>query len=125
MTDMEHAIERAAQVAASAMDGYSEGASHIDDYRIIARALAKAGLLAPAPLTEEWGTRFGSSEYVHFGTGVEYPFFFKGDPPKGVNVRRWATGWEPVHRAEGDGRAGRPSWVSALSYAATSPSFCP
>ncbi|MCT2121562.1 hypothetical protein [Dietzia cinnamea] len=111
MTGMEHTIERAAQVAASAMDGYSEGASHIDDYRIIARALAEAGLLAPSPLTEEWGTRFGSSEYVHFGTGVEYPFFFNGDPPKGVNVRRYVSDWMPVGHAEGDGRADRPSWV--------------
>lgn len=38
-------VERVAQVAAAAMDGYSEGASHIEDYRIIARALADHGML--------------------------------------------------------------------------------
>ena len=100
MTGMEHAIEKAAQVIAEA---YRKGGDIWGDD--LARALAEAGLLAPAPLREEWGTRFGSSEYVHFGTGVEYPFFFRGDPPKGVNVRRCVTDWTPVDRAEGDGRA--------------------
>lgn len=41
----DEAIERVAQTAAAAMDGYSEGASHIEDYRIIAHALHSAGLL--------------------------------------------------------------------------------
>lgn len=42
-------VEIAAHVAASAMDGYSEGASHIDHYRIIARALEQSGLLVEEP----------------------------------------------------------------------------
>ena len=126
MTGMEHAIEHAAKtlwdydnadqtpewrdMAWNDMGG-SEPCVERAEYELRARALADAGLLAPSPLTEEWGTRFGSSEYVHFGTGVEYPFFFRGDPPKGVNVRRCVTDWTPVDRAEGDGRADRPSWV--------------
>ena len=85
--------------------GGSEPTEERVEYELRALDLHKRGFLAPAPLREEWGTRFGSSEYVHFGTGVEYPFFFKGDPPKGVNVRRCVTDWTPVDRAEGDGRA--------------------
>lgn len=73
----------------------------------IARALAELGLLAPAPLREEWGTRFG--DYVVEGrTDADYPFFWKGVPPPGVNVHRYRTDWLPadgISRAEGDGRA--------------------
>ena len=29
----------------------------------------------------------------------------------GETHRRWATDWDLVDRAEGDGRADRPSWV--------------
>ena len=104
MTGMEHAIEKAAKVLAANWRNMHTNES-LGQQRMLARALAEAGLLAPAPLREEWGTRFGSSEYVHFGTGVEYPVFFRGDPPKGVNVRRCVTDWTPVDRAEGDGRA--------------------
>lgn len=48
-------IEQVAQAAAAALDGYSEGACHIDHFRIIARALAGAGFLrgvsaAPLPM---------------------------------------------------------------------------
>lgn len=98
MTGMEHAIERVAQRLHSSYcecEGWhTECQGPQEGDRRVARRLAAEGLLSPAPLTEEWGTRFESSEYVHHGTGVEYPFFFKGDPPKGANVRRYVTDWE-------------------------------
>ena len=54
-------IEQAARVIGSVMsrwdmDGRPDVDGGIDT--LIARALAEAGLLAPAPLREEWSTRF-------------------------------------------------------------------
>ena len=131
MTGMEHAIEQVAQVAVSAMDGYSEGASHIDDYRIIARALAEAGLIAPTPLREDQRSEHTVRETAaHFARKVQRI----GDRISDRDYRRslvdvlalenvqgfldriarddldvYAT--DAVNRAEGDGRADRPSWV--------------
>lgn len=111
MTVMEHAIEQAADVL-----GAHPEAFNVTDYtderttmitapvEDIARALADAGLLAPAPLTEEWATRFENG-HLRPGKDRDYDLWFKGDPPKGVNVRRYVTAWLPVDRAEGDGRA--------------------
>lgn len=84
-------IEQVAQVAASAMDGYSEGASHIEDYRIIARALAEEGLLAPAPLREEWSTtnEWGDEDYC---CGFDARETVEGDGRP--IVRRYVTDWE-------------------------------
>lgn len=77
------------------------------DREIEAMTERLVGLLAPAPLREEWGTRFGG--YVVEGRAdAEYPFFWKGVPPPGVNVHRYRTDWLPadgISRAEGDGRA--------------------
>lgn len=56
--------------------------------------LRQQGLLAPAPLREEWGTRFEGGDSVFPGKDKHYPFFFEGGPPKGENVHRYVTGWE-------------------------------
>lgn len=104
MSGMEHATDQAARVlflsdrgdtlpAGFAERQWDEGHAVRDDYMRRAQALADAGLLAPAGLRKEWGTRFG--DYVLEGrTGAHYPFFFKGDPPEGTNVRRYVTDWE-------------------------------
>lgn len=57
MTGMEHAIEQAAKVADDILSADPQVAREMfgDEPDKIARALAEAGLLAPAPLTEEWG----------------------------------------------------------------------
>ena len=77
------------------------------DREIEAMTERLAGLIAPAPLREEWGTRFGG--YVVEGrTDAEYPFFWKGVPPPGVNVHRYRTDWLPadgISRAEDAGNA--------------------
>lgn len=59
------------------------------------KARAEAGLLAPAPLREEWSTRFPNGHLCP-GKDRDYGLWFKGDMPKGVNVRRYVTDWEPA-----------------------------
>jgi len=85
-------------------EGPSWAEIEMRDAQATARALAEAGLLAPAPLTEEWATRFENGLRLP-GRERKYGRWCKGDPPKGVNVRRYVTDWLPVDRAEGDGRA--------------------
>lgn len=89
-------IEQAARVIGSVMsrwdmDGRPDVAGGIDT--LIARALHEAGLLAPAPLAEEWATRFPNG-HLRPGKDRDYNLWFKGDPPQGVNVRRYVTDWE-------------------------------
>lgn len=113
MTGMEHAIKKAADVIASALHdqadadlfGWYTDTDDLSDsvldgrYSLIAvaRALAESGLLAPAPLTEEWAAidddgdvrmRYGAdshSPHREFGTSWTYS--------------RWASDWK---RWEGD-----------------------
>ena len=120
---MSDAIDRAAEVIRAAIERQADIVAdglHLDVQGVItphwiAEALATNGLLAPAPLREEWGTRFGG--YVVEGrTDAEYPFFWKGVPPPGVNVHRYRTDWLPadgISRAEGDGRDEREPTVPA------------
>lgn len=74
------------------MDGRPDVDGGIDT--LIARALAEAGLLAPA-MREEWATRFPNG-HLRPGKDRDYDLWFKGDIPKGVNVRRYVTEWEPA-----------------------------
>ena len=116
MDNMEHAIEQAAQVMwkrdnpdlhPAWVDRSWEDAGESGeraDYELRARALAEAGLLAPAPLREEWATRFPNG-YMRPGKDMPYDSWWKGDPPKGVNVRHYVSDWLPADPAEGDGRA--------------------
>ncbi|KAA0916449.1 hypothetical protein [Dietzia sp. ANT_WB102] len=102
-------IEQAAQVAASAMDGYSEGACHIDHYRIIASALHAAGLLAPEPLREEWGLRYMNlaDEPIYTSKSASRQDAESAACDGDQLVRRLVTDWLPADRAEGDRRADR------------------
>ena len=85
MTSMENAIEQAARAvhAGHCCPCDLRGCYEPDpaDYNA-ARALADAGLLAPAPLTE-----------------------IRAENQFGETHRRWATDWMLVDRAEGDGSA--------------------
>ena len=123
MTGMEQTIERVARAIrrtrefqAGAAFGVPEDA--YEDYALgVARALASAGLLAPAPLREEWG----SSDQPDMNMEPE----FRDEPAgwwsyvdtdaegmarehagsDGKVWRRLVTDWFPADRAEGDGRA--------------------
>ena len=93
---LDETTERAARVIGSVMsrwdmDGRPDVDGGIDT--LIARALAEAGLLAPAPLREEWGIRWDDHDIwgdmyrnraeAEAGAGDE-------DTP----VRRWVTEWK-------------------------------
>lgn len=95
MTGMEHATEKAARVIQQARDAgpvYDDAGEPLPAAETIARALADAGLLAPAPLREEWaaidddGTalmRYGAdshSPHREYGTSRTYS--------------RWASDWK-------------------------------
>ena len=87
-TGMEHATEQAAWII-HGCTGDEDGAP------VAARALAEAGLIAPAPLHE-----VRSSGSLNPRTGVLH--FFGNDSKEYV---KYHTDWLPVDRAEGDGRA--------------------
>lgn len=101
MTGMEHAIKQADSLALAraivesairdALHAVTDGAYHRSEQtdeevwnaaNDALRCLDSERLLAPAPLTE-----------------------IRAENQFGETHRRWATDWEPVHRAEGDGRA--------------------
>jgi hypothetical protein len=76
---------------------------HITD---CAAYLADAGLLAPAPLREEWAAAWEGHGATRIGFAQESPEDIEGVPPGGWVVRRHVSDWLSVDRAEGDGRAG-------------------
>ena len=128
MTGMEHTIERAAQVlndegAHCGECGREPGdplSECPDCERFIvgyARALAEAGLLAPAPLTEEWAARYVNGggavcrtrreAEAELGRMIHSQRPRIDEPPAppvaGIYVRH-VTAWEPVDgidRSEG------------------------
>ena len=81
MTGMEHAIEQAIEVLDAVDRNHDLDSGDLASSEEYARALADAGLLAPAPLAEIRAENRFREIY-----------------------RRWATDWEFVDRAEGDGR---------------------
>ena len=92
MSAMEHAIEDAARlIAAKTTELGSSTMRGLDRAILAARALASAGLLAPAPLFEETET----DQIVQWG----------GRPAVIERRRRWVTDWMPADQAEGDGSA--------------------
>ena len=115
MTGMEHAIE---QVAKRLHSSYCEcegwhaecQGPQVGDRRV-ARRLAAEGLIAPAPLREEWAV-----QWVRRGGEIRtYPCDDEADArdcaDDETTVHRYVSDWLPVNRAEDDGRADRPSWV--------------
>ena len=117
VTGMEHAIEKVARAIYGAMhrdtDPYSVPLERAAEKA--ARRLAAEGLLAPAPLTEEWwayglrgGGRYRASTQAQAALMAHE---FSMDPtPGGFDAdwtvqHRYVSAWLPVDRAEGDGRA--------------------
>ena len=101
---MEHAIEQAAETIWKTSRA-DEGTISATGAKIIARALAEAGLLAPAPLREEWAAAWEGHGATRIGFAQESPEDIEGVPPGGWVVRRHVSDWLSVDRAEGDGRA--------------------
>lgn len=111
MTGMEHAIEQVAQRLHSSYcecEGWypeCQGAQVGD--RRVARRLAAEGLLAPAPLTEEWAV-----QWVRRGGEIRtYPCDDEADARGSIRgdettVHRYVSDWLPVDRTEGDERGG-------------------
>lgn len=105
MAGMGHAIEQAAEVIAEA---YRKGGDIWGDD--LARALAEAGLLAPAPMGEEW-TVMGEFESgdgwvidVEFATRLGAEDFLArnewASDDGGYVARRLTTDWMPADEAD-------------------------
>lgn len=95
MTGMEHAIERAARTvhAGHCCPCDSRGCDDPDpaDYNA-ARALAGAGLLAPAPLREEWAAiDDDGTVLMHYGADSHSPHREYGTSR---TYSRWASDWK-------------------------------
>ena len=116
MTGMEYAIDRAANLRAAAeacLEDRPADPNAVELAWLVIDALG-SGLLAPAPLTEEWGI-WGEDDAGDWELGDEFKCreeaeqFMEKNPwtreKGGYLVRRPVHDWEPVHRAEGDGRA--------------------
>ena len=107
MTGMEHAIEQVAnalhgdQCAEDPDPGERCNCGADDFYRqaeIVLDTLREAGLLAPAPLTEEWAIR-----HPHLGLIDKRRDQAHAERGRGNGwdpVYRHSTGWLPVDRAE-------------------------
>jgi len=118
VTGMEHAIERAARALYAyreVVGDFPDGTTDWDDLPepwreewreagvYVVRALAEAGLIAPAPLTEERSIVIPNGRGFEFLHLTDFEQFAKEHG--GEERTRWVTAWEPVVRAEGDGRA--------------------
>ena len=104
MGNMEHAIEHVAQVVDGILRADPQIAHAMYGYEAsyIARALAGDGLLAPAPLREEWGIRWDDGVWEYYRNRAEAE---AGAGDEGTPVHRYVSGWLPVDPTEGDGRA--------------------
>lgn len=125
MTGMEHAIEQAAdvirrsviqQVLGEMVEVVADDDGEFE--RRIARALAAAGLIAPAPLREEWRAyspgRGAGYPDVSFAAALDEVDgqlqLTEMDPGAFGTERDWrvesrhVTPWLPVDRSEADGR---------------------
>lgn len=74
----------------------------------LARALDRAGLIAPGPLREEWAATWEGHGATRIGVAQESPEDIEGVPPGGWVVHRYVTAWEPtdgIDRSEGGGKA--------------------
>ena len=93
MTGMDHAIEQAIEVLDAVDRNHDLDSGDLASSEEYARVLADAGLLAPAPLREEWAAidddghvlmRYGAdshSPHREYGTSLTYS--------------RWASDWKP------------------------------
>ena len=122
MTGMEHAIEKVAnalhgdQCAEDPDPGERCNCGADDFYRqaeIVLDTLREVGVLAPAPLREEWGSevrdvRPDRDPYVLYAIdpdNARWQIEHNPDYTTGRIMHRYRTDWMPVDSAEGDGRA--------------------
>ena len=102
---LDETAERAARVIGSVMsrwdmDGRPDVDGGIDT--LIARALAEAGLLAPAPLREEWGSEVRDARpdrdpyvlYARDRDNAQWQIEHNPEWATGRIVRRFVTDWE-------------------------------
>lgn len=106
MTGMEDAIEHAARIMQAERDDprhrYDEAGEPRGATEQLARALASAGLLAPAPLREEWGSVSPASGGVQRESSRDRAM--DRTPHGGRIARRLVSDWSLADRTEGDGR---------------------
>ena len=108
---LDETAERAARVIGSVMsrwdmDGRPDVDGGIDT--LIARALAEAGLLAPAPLREEWGSEVRDARpdrdpYVLYARDLDNAQWQIEHNPEwatGRIMHRYRTAWLPVDAIE-------------------------
>ena len=117
MTGMEHVIEQVAERIIAAnnvrMSRYPIEPISVQAAREYARALADEGLLAPAPLREEWGSEMHnaqpeSSSHVlraRDRDNAQWQVEHNPELATGRIVRRHVTDWLPVDCTEGGDNA--------------------
>ena len=111
MTGMEYAIEQAARVIQQARDAgavYDDAGEPLSAAETIARALADASLLAPAPLHEEWGSEMRNAR-PESGSHVlrardrdnaQWQIEHNPEWATGRIMHRYRTAWLPVDAIE-------------------------
>ena len=90
-----------------------EQAYLVPQARVVVQHLAEKGLLAPAPLREEWGSevrdvRPDRDPYVLYARdpdNAQWQIDHNPEWATGRIMHRYRTDWLPVERAEGDGSA--------------------
>ena len=119
MTGMEHVVRE----VAFALGAYhqDEAAYLVPQARVVVQHLAEKGLIAPAPLREEWSARYVNGggavcrtrhdADAELGRMVSDSNRHRIDEPPAPEIAgiyaRYVSDWEPVHRAEGE------SWYDA------------
>lgn len=90
---MSDAIDRAAKAMWSAIDDKGiEGRLSREDCDYLAGVLNERGLLAPAPLREEWGIRWDDHDIWDHYLNHDEATVGAGD--EGTPVHRWVTEWK-------------------------------
>ena len=107
MTGMEYAIEQAARVIQQARDAgavYDDAGEPLSASETIVRALHDAGLLAPAPLRQEWGSEVRDARpdrdpyvlYARDRDNAQWQIEHNPEWATGRIVRRYRTAWLPA-----------------------------
>lgn len=111
MTGMDHAIERAAQVLAANWRNMHTNES-LGQQRMLARALADAGLLAPGMRPTRTWRAVAPEGHIWCESSSEAEVR-RHARPGDIVERLWATAVREEWRAEGDGRDEREPTVPA------------
>lgn len=118
MTDMEHAIDRAANLRAAAeacLEDRPADPNAVELAWLVIGALG-SGLLAPAPLTEEWGSEMRNARpdgdplvvWAIDLDNAQWQIEHNPEWATGRVMHRYRTDWLPadgIDRSEGGGKA--------------------